>query len=204
MSTTADVFAGATNDSNPSAKFAQIGDTYQGTIIRVGEFSGPNKLKNNQAETSVSIDLELAAPVSGTAHDGQPFAFNPGDTVVLWARTHIEDKVAPNGLTRAIADAVRQGTGLAGLPQVGGQLAVRFDSVGTPSQQGLNPPKYYVAQYKPPAAMPVQQAGGPFDQPAQQAPAPTAPQPPAPAQPAPPAAQQGPAAPADNGVDLFA
>ncbi len=201
MSTTADVFAGATNESNPSAKFAQVGDTYQGTIIRVGEFTGPNKLKNNQQETSVSIDIELSNSVSGTAHDGQPFAFNPGDTVVVWCRTHIEDQIAPNGLTRAIADAVRRGTGLAGLPAVGGQIAVKFDSLGQASAAGLNPPKHYVAQYKPPAAMPAQQAGGPFDQP------PTAPAAPvaaaAPVAQPPVQAAAPAAAPADS-VDLFA
>lgn len=176
MSTAADVFAGATNERNPTAKFERVGDRHVGIIRRVGEYTGANDLKNNQMETSVTIDLETDA-----------------GTFVLWCRTHIDGQVAPNGLTRAIADAVRDGTGRPGLPEVGAQLAVVFDSEGQPSKPGLNPPKNYRAQYKPPAAMPSAQSGGPFDQPA--------------ATPAPvvdaPVAQPAPQ-PAATGTDLFA
>jgi hypothetical protein len=161
---TAAAFAGATNERNPSAKFHTIGDTYKGTVARVGEFSGVNDL-NGKHETSVVIDLETA--------DG---------TFTLWCRTHLDGDVVPNGITRAVADAVRA-AGRTGLPEVGGTLAVRYDSDGQASKAGMNPPKIYRAQYAPPTSVPGSQAGGPFDQPAATA---ASPQPEAPtAQPAP-------------------
>ena len=171
---TAAAFAGATNERNPSAKFATIGDTYKGTITRVGEFSGVNDL-NGKHETSVVIDLET--------DDG---------AYTLWARTHLDGDVVPNGITRAVADAVRA-AGRQGLPEVGGQLAIRYDSDGQSSKAGMSPPKIYRAQYQPPSSVPSAQTGGPFDQ---SAAAPSVETPAAPvAQPAPRPA---------TGTDLFA
>ena len=144
---TAAAFAGATNERNPSARFGAIGDTYKGKIARVGEFSGVNDL-NGKHETSVVIDIETA--------DG---------TFTLWARTHLDGAVVPNGITRAIADAVRQ-AGRSGLPEVGGQLAVKYEADGQASKAGMSPPKLYRAQYQPPTSVPGSQAGGPFDAPA--------------------------------------
>lgn len=166
---TAAAFAGATNERNPSAKFHTIGDTYKGTIARVGEFSGVNDL-NGKHETSVVIDLDT--------DDG---AFT------LWCRTHLDGDVVPNGITRAVADAVRA-SGRTGLPEVGGTLAVRYEADGQASKAGMNPPKVYKAQYAPPTGTPSSQAGGPFDTPA-----------PAPVQQAPqaPAEQPAPAASSD-------
>ena len=154
---TAAAFAGATNERNPSAKFGTIGDTYKGTVARVGEYSGINDL-NGKHETSVVIDLETDS-----------------GTYTLWCRTHIDGTVAPNGLTRAIADAMRS-AGRQGLPEAGGTLAVKYEADGQASKPGFTPPKLFRAQYQPPAGMPATQAGGPFDsQPAAQAaPAPAA------------------------------
>lgn len=159
---TAAAFAGATNDRSPSAKFASIGDTYKGQITRVGEYSGLNDL-NGKHETSVTIDLATEA----------------GD-VTLWCRTHVDGAVVPNGITRAVADAVRA-AGKSGLPEVGGTLAVRYDSDGQASKPGYTPPKIYKAKYEPPAGMPTTQAGGPFDSSSAPAQAPAAPSAPAPA-----------------------
>ena len=156
---TAAAFAGATNERNPSAKFATIGDTYKGKVARVGEYSGINDL-NGKHETSVVIGLET--------DDG---------SYTLWCRTHLDNAVAPNGLTRAVADAVRA-AGRSGLPEVGGDLAVRYEADGQASKTGFTPPKIYKAQYKPPTGVSGSQAGGPFDAPAQ---APTTQAPPAPA-----------------------
>lgn len=162
---TAAAFAGATNERNPSAKFHQIGTTYKGRVTRVGEFSGVNDF-NGKNETSVTIDLQLAEPVTGAnVKTGEQFAFSAGDTVTLFCRTHIEDDVVPNGITRAVADAVRK-AGRAGLPEVGGTLAVRYDADGQSSKAGMSPPKIFRAQYAPPAGMPTTQVGGPFDTPA--------------------------------------
>ena len=152
MTDAASAFAGATNDRAPSAKFDQIGRKYAGTITRVGEYAGINDLNGNH-ETSVTIDLET--------DEG---------TFTLWCRTHIDGQVKPNGLTRAIADAVRAAGGT-GLPEVGGKLAVLWESEGQSSKPGMSPPKIYRAQYaKPAAGVSGTQAGGPFDAPAQAAP----------------------------------
>lgn len=147
---TAAAFAGATNERNPSAKFHTIGDTYKGTIARVGEFSGVNDL-NGKHETSVVIDLDT-----------------DNGTYTLWCRTHLDGDVVPNGITRAVADAVRN-AGKSGLPEVGGTLAVRYEADGQSSKPGMNPPKIYKAQYAPPTSTPSSQQGGPFDTPAPQA-----------------------------------
>ena len=157
---TASAFAGATNERSPSAKFDELGKTYKGRVARIGEFTGPNAFNGNE-ETSVTIDLEC----------------DDGETYTLWARTHINGDVVPNGITRAVADAVRA-AGRNGLPEVGGQLAVRYDADGQATKAGMSPPKIYRAQYQPPTGMPATQAGGPFDTPAQ---APTTQAPPAPA-----------------------
>ena len=164
MTDAASAFAGATNDRAPSAKFDQIGRKYAGTITRVGEYAGINDLNGNH-ETSVTIDLET--------DEG---------TFTLWCRTHIDGQVKPNGLTRAIADAVRAAGGT-GLPEVGGKLAVVWESEGQSSKPGMSPPKIYRAQYQKGTPVPATQAGGPFDAPAQAAPAQEAPAAPAPAGP---------------------
>ena len=179
---TASAFAGATNDTNPSAKFYELGTTYKGKVTRIGENTSPNTLKKPPVEeTSVIIDIELDTAVNGSnPQTGETFSFDAGDTVTLWCRTHIEGNVVPNGITRAIADAVRA-AGKSGLPEVGGTLAIRFDSTGQAKTAGHNPPKIYRAQYQPPVA--GSQAGGPFDAPAQAAPAQEVPA--APAAPAP-------------------
>lgn len=127
-------FASATNERNPSAKFSAIGDTHKGRIVRVGEHTGKNDL-NGSDEVSVTIDLET--------DDG---------AVTLWCRTHQNGSFSPNGITRAVADAVKEATGMAGLPAVGGTLAVRYESDGQPAKPGWSPPKNFRAQYQPPSA----------------------------------------------------
>lgn len=170
---TASAFAGATNERNPSAKFASIGTKYSGTVTRIGEHTGTNQFNGNE-ETSVAIDLDLGN----------------GETVVLWARTHINGDVSPNGITRAIADAIRTATGRSGLPEEGARLAIEYYADGQASKAGMSAPKLYRAVYAAPTATPTAQAGGPFDQPA--APAPQAAPALAPAQPAAAPQQAGP------------
>ena len=166
---TASAFGSATNERSPSARFANHGDKYSGTITRVGEFTGPNQFSGKE-ETSVTIDLDL------------------GDEIVtLWCRTHIDGDVVPGGITRAIADAVRENTGRSGLPVEGARLAVEYYADGQASKAGMSPPKLYRARYEAPTSTSASQQGGPFDAPATQpAPAPqqAAPQPAAEAAPA--------------------
>jgi hypothetical protein len=178
---TASAFAGATNERSPSAKFHTLGTTYKGRIARIDEFTGINSF-NGKEETSVTIDIELAESTSTTdPKSGETFSFGAGDTVTLFCRTHLEGQVVPNGITRAIADAVRS-TGRVGLPEVGGQLAVRYEANGQASKAGMSPPKIYRAQYQPPSSVPTTQQGGPFDS---STPAPQAEQPQAAAAPQP-------------------
>lgn len=56
-------------------------------------------------------------------------------------------------MQQAVRDAIRA----AGAEKIeeGGTLAVRFDSEGEPPKKGLNPPKYYRAQYQPPTITPA-------------------------------------------------
>lgn len=144
----ASAFGSATNERNPSAKFSEIGTKYSGTIARVGEYTGTNDFSGKE-ETSVTIDLDLG-----------------NETVTLWCRTHIESDVVPGGVTRAIADAVREATGRSGLPAEGGRLVVEYYADGQASKAGMSPPKLYRAKYEPPTATPPSQQGGPFDSPA--------------------------------------
>lgn len=180
---TAAAFAGATNERNPSAKFHTIGTTYKGHITRIGEFTGINSY-NGKEETAVTIDLVIESDVTTTdPKTSETYNYSAGDTVTLFCRTHLDGDVVPNGITRAVADAVRN-AGRSGLPEVGGTLAVRYEADGQASKAGMNPPKVYRAQYAPPTATPSTQVGGPFDTPAPAAAPVEAPQAPAPSTPA--------------------
>lgn len=53
-------------------------------------------------------------------------------------------------MQQAVRDAIKKAG--AQKIEVGGTLAVRYDSDGEPPKKGLNAPKQYVAKYEPPAA----------------------------------------------------
>jgi hypothetical protein len=71
--------------------------------------------------------------------DGDPDADDRG-RVTLFIKSFMKP---------AIADAVRA-AGAAGL-EMGGWLSVTYTANGTAKQRGMNPPKLYEAEYKPPA-----------------------------------------------------
>lgn len=121
----------------PSFKFENHGDTAKGPIV----------------------DLSMQQQRDFTS--GLPLTWDNGDPkmqlrVVL--ETDLRDNEQDNGhraiyvkgqMQQAVRDAIK--TAGAQKIEVGGTLAVRYDSDGEPPKKGLNAPKQYRAKYEPPA-----------------------------------------------------
>jgi hypothetical protein len=121
----------------PSFKFENHGDTAKGTIV--------------------SLDMQQQRDFNS----GLPLTWDNGDPkmqlrIVLETDQHDNDQ--DNGqraiyvkgqLQQAVRDAIK--TAGAQKIEVGGTLAVRYDSDGEPPKKGLNAPKQYRAKYEPPA-----------------------------------------------------
>jgi hypothetical protein len=121
-----------------SAKFPEIGTSYAGEVLDV----------------RVTDQTNFDTGAVETWADGRPKKM-----LIVSLQTKIQEDddddgvrtiYAKGGIYTAIRDAVRK-TGIA----PGGKLAVKYDSNGTPSKKGFNPPKIYKARYEPPAAVAV-------------------------------------------------
>jgi hypothetical protein len=121
----------------PSFKFETHGDTARGTIVSL--------------DMQQQRDFNTGLPVSWD--DGKP---KMQLRIVL--ETELRDNDQDNGqraiyvkgqLQQAVRDAIK--TAGAQKIEVGGTLAVRYDSDGEPPKKGLNAPKQYRAKYEPPS-----------------------------------------------------
>lgn len=119
-----------------AVRFDDIGDSVEGTIVG--------------ARRQQMRDYDTGQPI--TWDNGEPkweylFDLNvDGEAMTLYAR---------NQLWVTVRDAIKE-TSPSGLPEVGGTLKVRFDSLGEPKKKGYSPPKLYKARYQPapaPAAL---------------------------------------------------
>lgn len=120
----------------PSFKFDRHGDTVRGPVVSL--------------DMQQQRDFTSQAPL--TWDDGRP---RMQLRVVL--ETELRDNDQDNGhraiyvkgnMQAAVRDAIK--TAGATKIEVGGILAVRYDSDGEPPKRGLNAPKEYKAKYEPP------------------------------------------------------
>ena len=126
-----------------SVKFEAPGDTVQGEIVDLAmaqqtDLDGKPRTWDNgdpRMQLVVTLATDLRDP-EDAEDDGRRKLYVKGG-----------NKIAST--QKAVADAVRA-AGAASL-EVGGVLAVQFTGLGTPSKAGLNAPKLYAAQYRPPA-----------------------------------------------------
>ena len=128
-------------ESNQAAGFASIGDKHTGRITSIDQ--------------TQQTDLTTGKP--RTFPSGDPMmlwiiTIQPanGDAVALWAKGGKFRAAQGKGesMLTAISMAVRA-AGAASL-DVGGELAVEHTGLGE-AKTGLNAPKLYTAQYRPPA-----------------------------------------------------
>jgi hypothetical protein len=126
--------------SIPSASFLHIGDSILGTIVE------PPFMQ--QQRDMVSGELKWW-------ENGDPM-----EHMVVTLQTDLRDPQIDDddgrrrlyikfNMRNAVREAVKK-AGAKGLG-VGGKLQVTFTSEGEPTARGLNPPKFYEAQYEPPA-----------------------------------------------------
>jgi hypothetical protein len=122
----------------PSFKFEKHGDTIRGQITSL--------------EMQQQRDFTTQAPM--TWDDGRPRM-----QLRIVIATDLRDNDEDDGsravyvkgqLQQAVRDAVR--TAGASKIEIGGTLAVRYDSDGEPPKKGLNAPKQYKAKYEAPVA----------------------------------------------------
>lgn len=124
----------------PAAKFAAVGATVKGTVVR--------------SESGQQTDFATGKPL--TFDDG-----NPKMQVIITLQTDDRDPSVgdDNGqrklyvrvgsqMHKAIAGALRS---VNAKLDVGGTLAVKYDHDEPSQTKGFNPAKQYVAQYAPPA-----------------------------------------------------
>lgn len=140
-------------ESNPAAKFVNIGDGHKGRVVSLVE--------------RPQTDINTGAP--RTFQDGSPMMQwliglqkNDGEEVVLYAKGGKFKAVTGKGesMLTAIGLAVREANA-AGL-DVGGELAVVHTGLGE-QKPGKAAPKLFTAQYRPPA--PASIPADLFDQP---------------------------------------
>lgn len=125
---------------SPAFKFDQIGTIATGTVVAEPTSSQQTDFRTKVPETwpDGSPKMQVLVQMSTTLRDPQ----KPEDD---GTRTlYIKGKE----LTTAVRNAVRA-SGANGI-HTGGQLTVQYVADGQ-AEQGLNPPKLYVAQYQPPA-----------------------------------------------------
>jgi hypothetical protein len=119
--------------SGRAAKFETIGTVHKGTVIsretrqqKDYATGTPKTWDDGSPMLEVVIDLDVAGEIEPTT---------------LYVR---------GAMLRAIREAVQKSG--AHTVEIGGTLAVQYQSDGEPSKPGFTAPKLYVAQYKPPAA----------------------------------------------------
>jgi hypothetical protein len=127
-------------ESSPSAKFAEIGDTYVGRIVSMVE-----RQQTDMKQRPLTFD------------DGTPrmqwvitIETAEGDRAALYAKGGKFKAAAGKGesMLAAIGIAVRAAN--ADGVDVGGELAVSYTGTGE-AKPGQDGPKLYTAAYKPPA-----------------------------------------------------
>ena len=124
MSVISDFLAqSASYDSNPSFKFAEPGDTLDGTIATEPRIVDTDDINGGRSPKLV-VDV--------TTTDG---------TYAVWLP-------AGKRITQAVSDAVR----VAGADrlEVGGHLKLKHTGLGEQTKAGYNQPKLFKAQYTPP------------------------------------------------------
>lgn len=121
----------------PSFKFDAIGATAKGPIISLDmqqqrDFNTGLPVAWDDGKPKMQLRIVLATDAAdGDQDNGHRAIYVKGQ------------------LQQAVRDAIK----LAGAQkiEVGGTLAVRYDSDGDPPKKGLNAPKQYRAKYEPPA-----------------------------------------------------
>lgn len=125
----------------PSCTFPDVGTVWKGTVLA--------------KETQQQRDMATGTPK--VYDDG-----NPMMQVVITLQTDVRDPAVDGDdgqrklyVKGAMLAAIRTAVKTAGAPtvEIGGTLAVKYESDGTPSQRGFNAPKQYTAAYKPPVAV---------------------------------------------------
>jgi hypothetical protein len=132
-------------EASAAAKWDQVGDKYAGRIVSIDQRQQTDP-KTGQAKTFASGDpMMLWVIVLQPAQ---------GDSIALWAKAGRFKIATGSGesMLNAIGSAVRAAG--AGSLDVGGELAVAFTGEGEP-KPGLNPPKLFTAEYRPPASASV-------------------------------------------------
>jgi hypothetical protein len=128
-------------ESNPSAKFAEIGDSHKGKIVSLDE--------------RPQTDIDTGQPL--LFKDGTPrkqwvigLMKPDGETVALYAKGGKFKAETGSGeaMLTAIGLAVRAAN--ASGVDVGGELAIAFTGLGE-KKIGKAAPKLFTAQYRPPA-----------------------------------------------------
>jgi hypothetical protein len=114
------------SSSGPSFKFAALGDTAKGTIVATPKLVDGTDLNTKMPTKTLVVELET----------------EDGEVQSLWIRK--------GSMAAAVIAAVTD-AGVDNL-DVGGTLAVRYDSDGVQKNPAYDKPKLYVAQYKPPVA----------------------------------------------------
>lgn len=136
MSITSDAIDLLNRSGSPTASFKEKGTTVKGTIVSI--------------EKTQQQDYATKTPK--TWDNGDPMWQL---VITLNTAERDADIEGDNGDRRVFAkgqmiDAVREAFRTAGAqPEVGGTLAIQYDSDGTP-KNGMNPPKHYIAAYEPP------------------------------------------------------
>jgi hypothetical protein len=123
----------------PSAKFEAIGRTYKGTIVQ-SEVRQQTDMKTGELLTWNDGNPKMQAVVTIQTDEHDPTIEDDDGQRRLFIKGQMQ---------QAVRDAVR--TAGAARLEVGGMLAVQYASDGQATQRGFNPPKQYVAQYRPPA-----------------------------------------------------
>lgn len=121
----------------PSYKFDSHGDTAKGPIISLDmqqqrDFNTGLGLTWDNGDPKMQLRVVLATD----ERDGD----NDNGHRAIYVKGQMQ---------QAVRDAIKKAG--AQKIEVGGTLAVRYDSDGDPPRKGLNAPKQYVAKYEPPA-----------------------------------------------------
>jgi hypothetical protein len=113
-------------ETHTSFKFKEVGDKIRGEIVAEPRIVNTEDLNGGSSDKLV-LDIRAEAD---------------GETYSVWVKKGLMGK--------AIAAAVKE----AGATQLleGGTLGIAHTGIGQPSKPGFNPPKFYQASYKPPAA----------------------------------------------------
>jgi len=131
-------------EASASAKFDNIGDKHVGIITSIDHRQQTDL--DGTPKTFPSGDPMMLYVVTIQLADG--------DTAALWAKNGKFEVASGSGeaMLAAIGTAVRASG--ASSVEVGGNLAVAFTGLGK-AKPGMNQPKLYTAQYKPPTAAPA-------------------------------------------------